>query len=730
MRWALSKTRGNKPTYVGVLEPHENGMASNCTCAACGEPLQAINASKNEEHFRKKNTKWKFFRHPSGHESASCTFQAAKLAALSLFRERGEIDLPAPRRTSPYEGVSGTVYFGQSEGERWRGRILSTAWNDTQSATISLNGKTILVLLEARPLTSLTDKYDGVITIHVNDPVIASWAPEDILAALRLNDDKIACTWDRHWDDDLLRAAADDSAKSLAENAMDLMLPELGDLEGLTVAQKSETVLHALVKRILEASGTLRAPACREEVSQVMPNGGAERRAVSINSQQLKLSNVRLEQRMPGMVPDVLCTATSSQNPSRSFTLLIEVAVTHRVDASKRAKIIAAKLPCIEIDLSLFHEAGRRISLKQLEQGVLHRTDGKHWVFNAELADLVEEAKETLVRRASAIQQAIDQEDELNDWLDHRSDAGILELLLPVRLHHWNNSGAFETYDGYSVDLNDVLRQLIRRGFPHASEELLLKPRGLLTSLENIVYCHERSMSPGQYSGLGWIANDPALQSYIMLGFHAVKAYPCKFLPEDKAWLKAWRQIVWDSLQRGEQRFARPIKHDALVAALFPAMKELLKDPVGTREGLIAKKRALEAKSREEALERERVEAKRQQDADRAYRAQRVELQKKEEETRQALRDVDALLDVEGCRGIWTQNNSTDTVEELLKKTEMVRLADKYARSGLDVPGLLRSAFGEKGRHSFHGWFITQGAADLARAKMMLNALKQAGLVA
>lgn len=118
LRWAIDKATG-EAVFVGTLAPDRNGNACGCKCPACNEDLQAVNADKPPEHFEKQNTRWKFFRHPSGHHRAGCSFLMAKLAALQLLMERGEIDLPAPRKRGLMQGISGTLYSAEAEGQRW-----------------------------------------------------------------------------------------------------------------------------------------------------------------------------------------------------------------------------------------------------------------------------------------------------------------------------------------------------------------------------------------------------------------------------------------------------------------------------------------------------------------------------------------------------------------------------------------------------------------------------------
>lgn len=428
MRWAEHMSSG-KATYVGWLRADQNGNACGCKCPACGEDLQAVNAGKDASHFLKANTRGMFFRHPSGHQRKDCSFLMAKLAALHLLMERGEIDLPPPRRPGVLQGASGATYTAEAVGRSWSGRITDKVWLDSQSAMITIDGRTVLVQLQARPNLSSEIAVDGVITIRVDDPIVASWKPEEILQALKL-DSGFSC-WEKHWDDDELNSEAQRKVVTAAEEAMDRISPELGSLDGLSHLQKSETVLHAKVKEILSKAGRLRGPYCEQEVSRVMMHDGSQKRIhVHIDSQILNLSEVRLEVPLQGLVPDVMCIARSSRNSSESFQLLIEVAVTHRVDAAKRALIASHGLACVEIDLTLLTTKQRRITVDQLQSAVIDDVQCKSWVFNPAMARMVKSKELELEREDNELREAGRREEERQQWLDELSTERLIELLL------------------------------------------------------------------------------------------------------------------------------------------------------------------------------------------------------------------------------------------------------------------------------------------------------------
>ena len=722
MRWAMLKATG-AAIYISMLGPDQNGNECGCQCPSCGENLQAVNVGKDASHFQKANTRGMFFRHPSGHQRKDCNFLAAKLAALHLLMECGEVDLPPPKRSGVLHGISGTTYTGIAKGQSWRGSITSKVWLDSQSAKITLNGRTVLVLLEARPRLMSEAGVDGIITIRVNDPDVASWDPDQILAALKL--DEFSC-WEKHWDDDELADEAQRKALVLADAAMDFLPLELGSLDGLTNLQKSETVLHAKVKDILATAGKLRVPSCEQDVSRVMIDGNQRSSAVRINAQDLTLSDVKLESPLSGMVPDVLCTACGSRNPyENTFTLQIEVAVTHRVDAAKRAKIVSHNLACIEIDLTRMGGLHGRITVDQLRTAVLDATDCKSWVFNPVLALMVSSREQDLERKDQELRRLYQWEAERLEWLDECSTERLIELLLPALKHHWLTDGPMTVDDGFEVLPEEIAERLTTHGFKDACDRALLKKDGVLSCLEDIRNRHLNNDSAGKFGGLWRLGQDQELRRYANLGLIAAKAYPLILSPEDKEQFDKLRLKVMDSWNRGEVEYARPAIHDGLIGRLFPEMRDLLAKPFGTRGALQAKDELKRQQERAEAKKKALVEAERvvafQLEQEKQLKEYAKKLERREK--------VHSLLLRESVNG-WTQGTSVDTIEMVLEQISVVRLAGKYARSGMNVEALLSSAWDARARsHSFREWFSDQNSEGMEKAPMMLAALRTAGLL-
>ena len=723
MRWAELKASG-AATYVGWLLADQNGNACGCKCPACGEDLQAVNAGKDASHFLKPNTRGMFFRHPSGHQRKDCSFLIAKLAALHLLMERNEIDLPPPRRPGVHQGASGTTYAEDAIGQSWTGRITDKVWLDSQTATITVDGRTVLVQLQASPKHFSEVAVDGVITIRVDDPDVASWDPAEILQAIQLNSG-FTC-WERHWDDAALSAEAQRKAEAAAEEAMDRIPPELGNLEGFSNLQKSETVLHAKVKEILSKAGRLRVPRVEREVSRRMHDGSSRSLTARIESQSLALTEVRLEAPLQGMVPDVMCTARSSRNPSDSFPLLIEVAVTHRVDSAKRALIVSRDLACVEIDLTLLTMERRRITVNQLQSAVIDNLECKSWVFNPALAQMVKSKELQLAREDAELRKAWQLEEDRQQWLDELSTERLIELLLPVLQHHWLTERPTRVDDEYDVLPQEVAARLATRGFKSAEDPVLLKKEGLLHSLDRIRSRHLAMRSLGRWGGLVQLAEEPTLQKYLTLGLIAVRAYPLNLSPEDVDRVNGMRKMVKDSLDSEQRTYARPDTHDELVSILFPAIRDAVAVPFGTLKDLTKRIEARQAIERVAAAERARVEAEKYAVKRREAAIAQAELQKTLDERAERRRIVEDLLTSERVF-TWKSDMSPRSIESVLGQFSVVRLASNYTRSGMNVRELLRSAWDARERgQSFRSWFSEQ---DTAKGKMVLEALRTAGLV-
>ena len=198
-----------------MLSREETGLACDCVCAACSGVLQAVNAGKSADEYLQPGSMRPFFRHHTGHQGEACLRRIAQWAALELLATKQELVLPAPTFRRSVVGISGDVYTGELVGSEYRGRVLERTWIDEQAASLTLDdGRVIMVCLSGVHQVARDGRVDAVVTIEIDDPLVSTWGPDEILARVRL-EDRWLC-WESHWDDDKLGAQALELAKQRA----------------------------------------------------------------------------------------------------------------------------------------------------------------------------------------------------------------------------------------------------------------------------------------------------------------------------------------------------------------------------------------------------------------------------------------------------------------------------------------------------------------------------------
>lgn len=731
MRWAAMEDTGGA-IYIGMLEPHRNGNASGCVCPACGERLQAINVDKDASHFQKSNTRGKFFRHPSGHHRKECHFLASKLAALKLLMDCDEIDLPAPSRRGVVNGISGTTYTEVCTGQRLSGIVKDKVWLDNQTAKITLaDGRTVLVLLEARQDYSSLGSADGIITIRVDDPEVASWDPARILEAIQL-DERLTC-WEKHWDDQSLSDHAQRLAQEEAAQALDLLPSELAMYEGLSNLEKSETVLHAKVKEILSKAGSFLVPEVVQWVTQQTYDGSLLEEPVTFPAQRLFISQVRLEAPMPGMVPDVICMASRSGTPDRKFPLLIEVAVTHFVDAAKRSKIIEQNLACIEIDLARLVTHSRRISIEELREAVLDRHHGKEWIHNPLLAPLVSSKQNELQWQDERARQSWQRKQDHEAMLESLGVQQLLELFLPSLEAYWGGNNSLNLETGGTTNHEEIAEQLEKRGYLGAKDRALTSSRALLYSLQEIRQLHLSQKPVPESAALWRFEYVPTLRKYLSVVLIAAKTYPLMLDEIGGARLEKMRDDLRDFIKEEREEYARPTTHDRLIAEIFPEMREALNHPFGTLGELTVRRHKRIQATNEARYE----EAAKKFEEERRLRLEKEATKQREEfefqaelETKLKLR-ADALSVARpGLLNGWKPRAPTDSIKARVSSITITRMAGNFRRSGLEVLPLLESAWQAREIGTTPQlWFDRLKLINANHAVLILQVLKAAELV-
>lgn len=383
MRWAVSPY--GSAIHIFDIPTDKTGIKCECTCPGCHAPLQAVNAALNDRSgapvirsSRSGRTMSQFFRHPAGQARSSCMQKAAQLAALTLFRTREVIDVPAPTSVQLVTGLSGQRYRSQVIGQPQRLTVRRTLWSDQQSAFLeTATGERILVILRSAYTGEVGPDCDGVITVECDDPEVAGMSIEELLVKVALSDERTC--WEKHWSSDSLTEKALEEARAQAFEALDwipeAMVQELGDIP-LT----RESLLHLVIKQLIAEAKYIVTPRFVHEIwydtqhsESTSLRGGSK--IVTRASKRINLESIRLEHWMPGMVPDIYCTVAHEKG---SHELLIEVKVTHGIEDKKLELIRSKNLLCMEVDVARFSKHGL-LTRTQLQEEVLNNPDSKVW---------------------------------------------------------------------------------------------------------------------------------------------------------------------------------------------------------------------------------------------------------------------------------------------------------------------------------------------------------------
>lgn len=674
MRWAIRNLSG-QAVSICDLRRDETGLACKCTCPACGSALQAVNAGVGREHFLRANTLGQFFRHETGQQRDNCLVVIARLAALQLLVEQREIDLPPPTHRALVPGISGHLYQGEATATRRRMYVREHTWIDSQLASITLDdGHTVLLRLDTQRTVRNEGDYDAIITITVDNPDVASWDMAEILAKMKIGDEVESC-WDKHWEDEELQSMATQDAEQQATKYLDLLPSVLGDLEGLTLAQKSESLLHHVIKSILLQAHSIVSPVYSEPLHRYMADGETISREVMLALGDLGLSGAVSEWPIAGIVADVFC----SVRPTRGepFDLIIEVAVTHRVDEVKLKKIEAMGVACLEIDVRGFRQKGR-VTVDELTAEVLRNPGNKRWVYHPLVAARRAEVHQALDEVDKSRKEALAREHRTRRWLDSLTQAELLKVYRQALVQHWQ-WGRAGVVSGHFIELHDLHQRLVDIGFPDADESALVERTGVLHFL-HLARSHSHAPMPANIlltdmcSALAHSREFRSLITYCLIG---LKVYKPVIRGAQGAEMESIRLHVANSLQAGEIQFARSRKFDALIAALFPELASSLEAEFGTHEharGLQKAKRERESARIEQA------------------RVSRVALEAamKREENRRAVNQ--AIFNV-SRQGWQAKLGLASDVDQILAHNDMKIAAKRFNAYGVDVREVLTSAW-------------------------------------
>ena len=702
MCWALDReTRAI--VHVSSLDRSRTGLRCGCVCPGCGGDLQAVNAGQSGDHFLKAGSRGQFFRHQGGQQRDHCLLLAARVAALQLLYEQSEVDVPGPRRSTVFTGASGALYGGDAAGTRYRARVRERHWVDAESAHLVMDdGRVVLLTLESRFGVDVHGSYDGVIVVKVDDPDVASWAADDILARAVL-DGGLVC-WGQHWDDAALDLQAHQAAEHKAKQAVDFVGDEI-DVCTLTLAQRSESALHLAIKECLLKASSIEV-ADHEGMQQAQLVGGRTvRESYRLRYGTLGLRHMRLEQTVGSFVPDVVGQALHAAG---SFLLAIEVVVTHPVHPEKLEKIRNARIACLVVDIQLFRRRGR-ITLDALRAEVLENAENNRWLWHPAIEQQEASARaklEDAQRSArSALERRVEFTKELQATAAEDLPARLLDAVL-LRVH------SEATSFGLHSDPAQVVEAMAANGWDRVDDETLTAPHGILHAIfliQQQVITRSRSI----VHDIRTFAETPRLRIHTGLLLMAVKAYAPKLSATEKDALAKLRQRVKASVDAGELAYARPTHHDRLLARLFPKMQPFLANRYAT---VLYVRERREILREAELAERKRIHKEHER---RAAEEDRVRVAAEVE------RAIQRMVSV------WNPPlGMARDLDQALRRQDVIREIRRLEHSRIDAVGILASAFDARNANeSLSSWVREREPESVEQIQTLVGLLRVAWLV-
>lgn len=583
MAWATDAETG-LARYIHELGPDRAGAKCGCICPACGSALTAVNVAKDTY------IKRPHFRHPSGTGTDQCAVLSARVALLQNLAAQGWIDLPARRLEGRATGLSGQGYEHWVTRKPERVNIRDVQYLDRVTAMFTLaDGRQIRVCLtgtvESFSNGDCTATTAACIYLDVDDDSLREMSPEDIRAQLKLLGDRFC--WSSHWDDHVIQAEANTLAEFKAIEHLDAIPKGLELPADMPPALKRETVLHYVVKQLLEEAGEVWTPAHPIELQHHCNSGRTLIRDGILPAQQLTLKNVVLEKRVGKLRPDLFCEASEAgvqiYNP-----LFIEVTVTHGIDERRAQRLVEQGIPTLELD---FSQLGGRVTQGQLKELVVREVENKRWVFNplveAMRAQLAQELERQRIEFDAEWEREQAEEAVLRDTPVQQFAAQYLEAvqeyltLLTVAERNPVNKEQSQTVDSAATEkaiaaIRNLAGKLAKKGHPEASEEALFGWHGTLAKLLSIQ--HDRGIGYKVDSGFqvlnACFQANPVRREHAALCMAAAKIFELPLREQQQEKMKEWRQEILASVVRGEKTYGRKHRHDSILALLFPSLRE------------------------------------------------------------------------------------------------------------------------------------------------------------
>lgn len=616
MAWAL---RAEDRSIIHVSRVTVTGLGCACVCAGCGAPLEAVNADKPPEHFLVPGTLRKSFRHHAGTQRGDCLRRATRAALFQSMLDQKVLMMPPRTAQRLHAGLSGSTYLGKASAAASEQGIKGVQWSDEASALVTLeDGRVVHVVLRSDvTIEARGQGADAVLVITADDPEVAGWSQDEILAKARLTDEW--CTWERHWDDHALGERADADARATALQHLDVVpdadpggLAGAGDepyaepefLASLTPSERGETLLHLHLKRLLSRLSVLEIGSMDFTVDYYPPGG--ERPlfgTATIRGMRLKILEARLEQRLGSIVPDVLCRSQDMDGRSEAADLIVEVAVTHFVGPEKLQKIRDLDLPCLEFDARRLVGSEASLTMERLEALLRRPPRGAvRWLHHPDLTSRTEEVRAGLRRRHEvqlAEQAEIERRRKEEDRLEAQREAVRVEKrrqlrLLTERVQVMDRRTLLSEYYQEVARRRNVSEErgwsdesynAYRSGFTrHKVEHWAGEPlQDVLLVLHSIRQAGRRSAAPGMKAEVvGALervmrVEKHRMRPYLFLLLKAIKIHWTHDVDENhRSKVRFIAHAVKESIDRGESTYAREPALDEPLRLMFPELNDAL----------------------------------------------------------------------------------------------------------------------------------------------------------
>jgi len=583
MAWACDRET-SEPRYIGELKKEQTGQKCGCECYSCGLALEAVNAGKTEFKLRP------HFRHPDGAPKQDCMVLAARAAALQMLLNEGELFLPRRRQSRKIEGLSGEYHEAWVESPRETIRIADYKLEDKVTALLTLDDGRLLRISLVGSIDASNDDGEHVeitptIKLIIDDPSVAAMSPDEIRKRIVLLIDD--GQWCSHWADEALAAEALAAAERKAEDALDwLNLPE-----SISNELKRETLLHLKAKEILEQEKKICLPRLEVDVRHELPEGKVIERRRYRSEQLIQLADVRLEQYLGEIKPDVLAAVLPLGDwPAESLS--IEITVTNTIDEDRLEKIRQKGIPTLEIDVS---RMGGKVTLEEFKNLVVHEIAAKRWLYHPWIATeklaldriLEQEAATAIAEHEQRVEKERRERELLQLPLPELADRYLKSVEVYGNQRAWSDEPGSDK-DELAASLDQVIengRLLGKRGYPEAQDRFLFVDRGNI--LDRIISI-KQDKCVGYRLDTAWQVINAILQekqSFAMWQWHtlylfAIATYNPTLNSEQKGKCRDWWKKVTASLKDGKLEYRRGERYDRLLSLLFPEMADWIRTPL------------------------------------------------------------------------------------------------------------------------------------------------------